>query len=66
VDISVGGSVTFTFDALHNVTFNSATGAPGDIPNTGSGTMSRTFSLVGTFNYVCTLHPGMAGAVIVH
>ena len=66
VDIAVGGSVGFTFNALHNVAFSPQSGAPSDIPNTGSGTVSRTFNSVGTFSYQCTLHSGMSGNVIVH
>ena len=65
VDIQVGGSVAFTFDKLHNVTFNGGA-APADIPNTSTGTISRTFTAVGSFDYVCTLHSGMSGVVIVH
>jgi len=30
-----------------------------------NGTFTRTFSATGTFNYVCTLHPGMAGQIVV-
>jgi plastocyanin len=66
VDIAVGGVVTWTFATLHNVTFNVAAGAPANIPDTGSGTASATFSRAGTFDYQCTIHPGMSGVVIVH
>ncbi|MCX5766375.1 MAG: Ig-like domain-containing protein [Gemmatimonadetes bacterium] len=66
VDIAVGGSVGFTFNGLHNVSFSPQSGAPSDIQNTGSGTVSRTFNSVGTFSYQCTLHSGMTGNVIVH
>jgi plastocyanin len=66
VDIAAGGIVTWNFATTHNVTFSVAAGAPADIPDTSSGSAAATFSIAGTFNYRCTLHPGMAGVVIVH
>ena len=66
VDIAVGGIVTWIFAITHNVTFSLVTGAPSDIPDTGSGSASATFHIAGTFNYQCTIHPGMTGVVIVH
>jgi plastocyanin len=67
VDIAQGGTVTWTFQALgHNVTFGVQTGAPTNIGTTMNGTASRTFNTAGTFNYSCTIHPGMSGSVIVH
>ena len=65
VTIARGGTVTWTFAALHNVTFQSGNGVPANIPNTSSGSVSRTFSTAGTFNYTCTIHPGMNGSVVV-
>ena len=66
VDIAQGGTVSFIFPALaHNVLFNTATGAPQDIPITANATVSRTFATKGTFNYVCSLHSGMIGAIVV-
>lgn len=66
VDIRTGGTVSWAFKGVtHNVTF-SATGAPGNIGNSTGTTVSRTFGSAGTFNYQCTLHPGMAGRVVVH
>ena len=64
VDIQVGGMVAFTFDKTHNVTFGGGS-APANIGNTSSGTVSRTFSAAGSFDYVCTLHAGMSGVVVV-
>ncbi len=50
----------------HNVRFTPAvTGAPVDINVLKTGTASRVFSTRGTFNYVCDVHPGMNGTVIV-
>jgi plastocyanin len=48
----------------HNVTFSTG-GAPTNIPDRTSGSMSRTFGSAGTFNYSCTNHPGMSGSVMV-
>ena len=64
VDIQVGGMVAFTFDKTHNVTFGGGS-APANIGNTSSGTVARTFSAAGTFDYVCTIHSGMNGVVVV-
>src|SRR5262249_12474672 len=65
VNISVGGSVTSTNNdsTAHTATgnngsFDSGTIAPG-------GKFTRTFSTAGTFDYKCTLHPGMVGTVTV-
>ncbi len=67
VDISSGGTVTWAFRGVtHNVTFSTATGAPGNIGNSTGTSVSRTFGSAGTFNYQCTLHPGMSGRVVVH
>jgi plastocyanin len=68
VDIIVGGTVTWQFSGLaHNVTFTgSAAGTPGNIGLTANAAVSRTFSTTGTYGYVCTVHPGMAGTVVVH
>lgn len=67
VDISQGGEVTWTFQSLgHNVTFGSQAGAPTNIGTSQNTTASRTFNTVGTFNYSCTIHPGMSGSVDVH
>ena len=65
VTISRGGSVTWTFAALHNVTFGGTTGAPQNIPDQATGSAQRQFNTAGTFNYQCTLHAGMQGTVIV-
>jgi plastocyanin len=66
VDIAAGGTVTWTFNALHNVTFAATAGAPSDIPNTSTGSVPRTFPQAGNFDYQCTIHPGMNGTVVVH
>ncbi|MDQ3698764.1 MAG: plastocyanin/azurin family copper-binding protein [Gemmatimonadota bacterium] len=66
VEVAVNGTVTWTFEILHNVTFEPGqAGAPANIPNTASGDVPRTFTQAGTFDYQCTLHSGMSGTVVV-
>ena len=67
VTIPAGGSVTWRFsEARHNVTFQAAAPAGGNVPDQDSGTAaSRTFALPGTYTYSCTRHSGMTGRVIV-
>lgn len=66
VGIGRGGTVTFSFGQLaHNVTFEATNGAPGNIPNSTSTSVARTFNTAGDFAYQCTLHGGMSGKVIV-
>jgi plastocyanin len=50
----------------HNVRFTPViAGAPADINVLKTGTAIRVFSVRGTFNYVCDVHPGMNGSVTV-
>ena len=67
VAIGRGGSVTWTFGGIeHTVTFTSTAGAPASISSGGYSTaISRTFTAAGNFAYICTLHPGMSGQVVV-
>jgi plastocyanin len=55
--------VTWTFAETHNVTFNAAAPTGGNIPDTPSGSVSRTFPAAGSFPYRCTLHAGMNATV---
>ena len=64
--VTKGTEVSYTFAKTHNVTFSPTTGAPTNIGNTSTGTVTRTFATAGTFNYVCTLHSGMTGTVVVN
>jgi plastocyanin len=65
VTIAPGGTVTWTFAATHNVNFTGAEPPGGDIGDTPSGSVSRTFPTAGNFPYTCTLHAGMNGTVLV-
>jgi plastocyanin len=63
VTVTVGGSVTWTFESNHNVTFSTA-GSPANIGSRASGTEARTFPTAGTYSYICTIHgQGMSGSV---
>ena len=63
VVIAPGGTVTWNFAALHNVTF-SGTGTPANITDKSTGSDARTFPTAGTYNYICTIHgSGMSGIV---
>ena len=66
VVISKGGQVRWTFGVVEHTVVFSTSGAPGGISSGGySSTVSRTFTSSGNFNYVCTIHAGMSGQVIV-
>ena len=70
VTVAQGGTVTWTWSAgsvTHNVTFAATTpGRPADITNRASGSIPRTFTATGTFNYLCTIHgAAMSGSVTV-
>ena len=65
VDLLRNGNVTWSFGSLaHNVTFTSA-GSPANIGDTTNAQVSRSFPNAGTFDYRCTIHPGMSGRVVV-
>jgi plastocyanin len=65
VTILATGTVTWSFAIEHNVTWDAAAPTGGNIPNTSTGTVQRTFPTAGTYNYRCTLHAGMTGRVTV-
>jgi plastocyanin len=71
-EIGVGGTVRFHMSRApdgdgHNAIFSRATpGAPTDVNIVVDTTVSRVFDTRGTFGYACTVHPGMAGEVVVH
>jgi plastocyanin len=69
--VSRGGIVRFHItrgsdDDGHNAIFNpNVPGVPPDIPVVMDTTVARTFTTVGTFHFVCTVHPGMASEIVV-
>jgi plastocyanin len=66
LSVKVGDTVTWTNNdsTTHNVTATSgATFKSSDFGN--GGTFSWKADKAGTVNYVCTIHPGMVGTVIV-
>ncbi len=66
VEIAGGGTVTWTnSDSVpHTVTFDGAGPASSDQLDQGA-TFSATFNDAGEFPYHCTVHPEMAGTVVV-
>jgi plastocyanin len=66
VTVAVGDTVTWTNnDSVgHDVTADDF--ESGEAGGLGNGdTFAHTFEEAGTFDYVCTVHPGMEGAVTV-
>ncbi len=66
--VNAGGTVTFAFGAVaHNVTFDTPDAAtPADIPGFNNNvSVDRAFTTAGTYRYHCTIHPGMAGSIVV-
>jgi len=66
VSAGVGDTVTWTNNdsVAHDVTADSfSSGAPGGMA--AGDTFEHTFEEAGTFDYVCTVHPGMEGTVTV-
>ena len=66
VTVSAGDIVTWTNDDSvgHDVTGDGfKSGDPGAMQN--GDTFEHTFDKAGTFDYVCTVHPGMEGSVVV-
>ena len=70
LSINAGDTVRFNIVVApdgdgHDVTFDSKSGAPANIPVTKTGAITRTFATRGTFHYNCFVHPGMSGDVVV-
>jgi len=66
--VNSGTTVTFAFGPVaHNVFFDTPGAAtPADIPgNNANVSIGRTFTTAGTYQFHCTIHPGMAGSVVV-
>jgi plastocyanin len=58
ISVKKGTTIKFKFNGFHNVEANGKK-AFANIPNRGSGTVSRKANKKGSFNLVCTLHDGM-------
>ena len=67
ITVTAGTTITWTNKdaATHNVTSNPA-GSFSSGPISKNGTYPHLFSTVGTFHYICTIHPSMTGTVIVN
>lgn len=66
VVVGTGGQVTWTFGGTEHTVVFSGAGAPSGITSGGySSSHSRTFTQAGNFNYVCSIHAGMNGQVVV-
>jgi plastocyanin len=64
--VKVGDTVTWTNNdsVAHDVTADTfKSGEPGGMA--GGDTFEQTFDEAGSFDYVCTVHPGMEGTVVV-
>jgi len=67
ITVVAGTTITWTNKdpVAHDVTSNSA--GLFTSPSLGqNGTFANTFNTPGTYQYKCTIHPGMAGTVIVN
>jgi plastocyanin len=64
IQVPTGTTVTWTNgdQTLHNVKFDNG---PSSDNLTFGATFQRVFDDPGTFDYVCTIHPGMEGRVTV-
>lgn len=67
LSVAVGTTVLFTNKSQypHNVIFADEKIDSSDLVGTDK-TFSTKFSSPGTYTYVCTLHPGMKGTVVVN
>jgi plastocyanin len=68
VTVATGDTVTWTNDDTvnHDVTADDKSFSSGDAGNLAPGDkFKHTFDKAGTFKYVCTVHPGMEGQVVV-
>jgi plastocyanin len=70
VTVSKGTTVVWTNDdsVNHDVTKKSGPGpdfSSGNGNLAGGDTYKQTFNTAGTINYVCTIHPGMTGKIVV-
>ena len=67
VDILSGGTVTFNWNGVtHNVTWQTTPASVPNITDRSTGSVPVTVNQAGTYNYHCTIHPGMDGTITVH
>lgn len=69
VTVKTGETVTWTNDDTvdHDVTADDGSFKSGDAGDLAPGDKySHSFDKAGTFKYVCTVHPGMEGEVVVN
>ena len=67
VDILSGGTVTFSWNGVtHNVTWLTTPASVSNIGDRSTGSVPVTLTTTGTYNFHCTLHPGMDGTITVH
>jgi plastocyanin len=67
ITVSQNGAVTWQWQGTtlpHTITWSTA-GAPAPEPDRTTGSVSRSFPTLGTFNYACANHPVMTGSVTV-
>ena len=63
--ISVGTTVTVTNDDSVGHTWTSTTGAFNSGPLAPGASYSHTFTVAGTYPYMCDVHPFMTGTIVV-
>jgi hypothetical protein len=64
VTVEIGGTVTWDFtQGTHTTTGSGSESWDSEVKNSGS--FSHKFDLLGSFSYICSLHPSMTGTVIV-
>ena len=66
VDVSEGGTVTWTIEDVHHTVNFETAGSPSDIGELLNASESRTFPASGTYRYRCSIHSQMTGIVRVH
>lgn len=66
VKIATNGEVTWNFGTTaHNVTFQSPPAPVANLGTQASSSEARVFATNGRYRYLCTIHAGMDGVVIV-
>jgi plastocyanin len=67
VDVLSGGTVTFSWHGVtHNVTWLTTPASVANISDRSTGSVPVTLNQPGTYNFHCTIHPGMDGTITVH